>query len=53
MGLEYLAHNSGKTDWAPAERDADTFLNFREATRAAMRLPARYRAFALPTLRTS
>jgi len=48
IGLEYLARGGGKFDWATTERDADTFQNVREATRAALHLPAAYRAFALP-----
>ena len=48
-GLVFLAHPShGSLAWATAEQDADIFQNAREATRVAVRLPARLRAFALP-----
>ena len=47
-GLLFLADPQGKPGWAFAERDAATFLNTREAMRAASRLPARLRAFSLP-----
>ena len=43
-GLEYLA-DSG---WTEATDTAARFQTVREATRAAMRLPSRFRAFALP-----
>ena len=45
--LEYL--NEGGLDvWTEAKHLATQFQNIREATRAAMRLPSRFRAFALP-----
>ena len=47
-GLVFLAHPPTKLGWATAERDAATFQNSREATRAASRLPAKLRAFSLP-----
>lgn len=47
-GLEYLVRRPKGFDWASTERDADHFQNIREATRAAMRVPSRFRAFALP-----
>lgn len=47
-GLEYLVHRHGRLDWAAAERDAERFGSLRDATRTAMRLPSRLRAFALP-----
>lgn len=47
-GLEYLVHHHGRLDWAAAERDAERFTSLRDATRTAMRLPGRLRAFALP-----
>jgi hypothetical protein len=47
-GLEYLVHHHGRLDWALAEDDAERFDSLREATRTAMRLPGRLRAFALP-----
>lgn len=45
--LEYLA-DSAREAWTDASHLAARFHNVREATRAAMRLPARVRAFALP-----
>lgn len=47
-GLEYLVHHHGRPDWAAAEQDAERFDSLRDATRTAMRLPGRLRAFALP-----
>jgi len=47
-GLEYLVRNGGRLDWAGAEHDADIFRDTREATRAALALPGKFRAFALP-----
>jgi hypothetical protein len=47
-GLEYLVHHHGRPDWDVAEDHAERFGTLREATRAAMRLPGRLRAFALP-----
>ncbi len=46
-GLEYLAEGS-KVEWTDASQAAVRFQTVREATRAAMRLPSRMRAFALP-----
>jgi hypothetical protein len=46
-GLEYLAEG-GKVEWTDLSQAAVRFQNVREATRAAMRLPSRMRAFALP-----
>ena len=46
-GLEYLAEQTPLA-WTKAERMATKFLSVREATRAAMRLPSRFRAYALP-----
>lgn len=46
-GLEYLAHGAS-AEWTKAAAGARQFANLREATRAAMRLPSRLRAFALP-----
>jgi hypothetical protein len=34
--------------WTDATQAAAQFQNVREATRAAMRLPSRFRAFAFP-----
>ena len=47
-GLEYMVSKQRGLEWAGAEREADRFESVREATRAAMRLPSRLRAFALP-----
>jgi hypothetical protein len=44
--LEYLAE--GLKDWTDDGRLALRFETVREATRTAMRLPSRLRAFALP-----
>lgn len=46
-GLEYLAQ-AAPVAWTEASSSAQQFTNVREATRAAMRLPSRMRAFALP-----
>jgi hypothetical protein len=46
-GLEYLA-DGVRDGWTEATHLAARFQNVREATRAAMRLPSRFRAFALP-----
>ena len=46
-GLEYLAEGA-KVVWTDATQAALRFQNVREATRAAMRLPSRFRAFAFP-----
>jgi hypothetical protein len=46
-GLEYLAENV-REGWTEASDLAARFQTVREATRAAMRLPSRFRAFALP-----
>ena len=43
-GLEYLADRG----WPEATDTAARCQTGREATRAAMRLPSRFRAFALP-----
>src|SRR5579863_4834721 len=40
-GLAYLRRTAGRSDWARAESDADTYHTVREATRAALRLPGR------------
>ena len=45
--LEFLA-GPGILAWTEAAHQAVRFQNVREATRAAMRLPSRLRAFALP-----
>jgi hypothetical protein len=46
-GLEYLTATE-RIDWSEATDMAVQFETLREATRAAMRLPSRFRAFALP-----
>lgn len=47
--VEYLSSvRPGFTEWVVDARKAVTFENLREATRQAMRLPSRLRAFALP-----
>lgn len=46
-GLEYLAKGA-RAVWTETSELAQQFPNVREATRAAMRLPSRMRAFALP-----
>ena len=47
-GLEYLAQNDARVTWTDASQMARQFHNVREATRTALRLPGRFRAFALP-----
>jgi hypothetical protein len=47
-GLAFLSRASGPPQWTEADADAQTFNNLREATRAALQLPGRLRAFALP-----
>ena len=47
-GLEYLAQGESRVTWTEASQMAQRFQTVREATRAAMRLPSRWRAFALP-----
>lgn len=47
-GMEYLVRETGRAEWAPAVQGAAHFQTFREATRAAMRLPGAWRAYALP-----
>jgi len=46
-GLEYLAQGA-RAAWTEVSDLAQQFPNVREATRVAMRLPSRLRAFALP-----
>ena len=46
-GLEYLA-GGARVAWTEASETAQHFQTIRDATRAAMRLPSRFRAFALP-----
>jgi hypothetical protein len=51
-GLQYLAVATGKPEWVSSTFVASRFQNVRTATRAALRLPARLRAFALPQFGT-
>lgn len=46
-GIEYLAHGA-RAEWTSVSTGAQQFPSVREATRAAMRLPSRLKAFALP-----
>lgn len=46
-GLEYLMQDAPMA-WTDASDLAQHFQTIREATRTAMRLPSRMRAFALP-----
>lgn len=46
-GLEYLAADA-RVAWTDASDLAQQFQSVRDATRVAMRLPSRLRAFALP-----
>lgn len=47
-GFEFLAHVGADLTWSLLESDADRFPTLHEATRAALRLPSKVRAFALP-----
>jgi hypothetical protein len=47
-GLEYLIRDTGRTEWATVAQKAVRFETFRDATRAALRLPSGLRAYALP-----
>jgi hypothetical protein len=47
--LEYLAQPAhGVASWVRTGAEAAVFETVRDATRAAMRLPSRERAFAMP-----
>jgi hypothetical protein len=46
-GIEYLVEGA-RAVWTEMSEAAQQFPNLREATRAAMRLPSRLRAYALP-----
>ena len=48
--IEYLAQDTARVAWTEASDLAQHFLTVRDATRAAMRLPSRFRAFALPVV---
>jgi hypothetical protein len=47
-GIEYLRRDGNAVSWSQRPQFAVRFANVREATRAAMRLPSRLRAYALP-----
>lgn len=47
-GMEYLVRETGRAEWALNAQAAARFQTFRDATRAAMRLPSGLKAFALP-----
>jgi len=47
-GMEYLVRETEGPVWGPAAQAAARFQTFRDATRAAMRLPSSFRAYALP-----
>jgi hypothetical protein len=46
-GIEYLQEGA-RAVWTHASDRAQQFTTLREATRVAMRLPSRLRAYALP-----
>lgn len=46
-GIEYLEEGA-RAAWTQVSERAVRFPNVREATRVAMRLPSRLRAYALP-----
>ena len=48
--LEYLAQDDARVAWTDVSDLAQHFQTVRDATRAAMRLPSRFRAFALPVM---
>ena len=50
QGMEYLVRESGRAEWALNAQAAARFQTLREATRTALRLPGRLRAFALPAV---
>lgn len=47
-GIQYLVRDTGRAEWAASPKGAARFKTFRDATRAALRLPSALRAFALP-----
>ncbi|HEX3366685.1 hypothetical protein [Phenylobacterium sp.] len=47
-GMEYLVRDTGRAEWAINAQAAARFQTFRDATRAAMRLPSNLKAYALP-----
>lgn len=46
--LEYLVSTTAPFQWASTQTTAARYGSVREATREAMRLPGKLRAFALP-----
>jgi hypothetical protein len=50
QGVEYLVRETGRAEWAVSAQAAARFQNLREATRAALRLPGAFRAYALPAV---
>lgn len=48
QGMEYLLLEGSALAWSSRMQLAVRFSSVREATRAAMRLPSRLRAYALP-----
>ena len=51
QGTENLVRDAGRAaEWALSAQAAARFQNLREATRAALRLPGRLRAYALPAI---
>lgn len=51
--LEYLVSTTAPLQWASTPTVAARYGSVREATREAMRLPAKLRAFALPVMGTA
>jgi hypothetical protein len=47
-GMEYLVRDTGHAEWAINAQAAARFQTFRDATRAALRLPSSFKAYALP-----
>jgi hypothetical protein len=47
-GMEYLVRDTGRAEWALSAQGAARFQTFRDATRAALRLPSSLKAYALP-----
>jgi len=47
-GIEYLLNQNAGASWSPRLQIAMRFASVRDATRVALRLPGRFRAYALP-----
>jgi len=47
-GIEYLLSQQPGPRWSPRLQIATRYASIREATRVALRLPGRFRAYALP-----